>query len=151
MSEIELPGIGPTEKPSDEIRGSLRQLGANAIADTVRSAAGLGPFEEVTVYAPPHRSRGDGMEVKYIPRTMDEFVALRGMPQAELTRIGLRRWDESGLMLFPVEWFPFVPEGFEVVDIFGEVEAFDPGTADDDGRFGVLSFGIIPTPTGAPR
>lgn len=142
MSE-RIPGLRPTDEPTDEINGNLRPVGANELADHIRGAIGAAPFEEVSVYAPPHRSRGDGMEASYMPLTVEEFDALRDLPRSELERIGLRSWDGS-LMLFPHEWFPLIPSGFEVVDIFGNTEAFDPATADDDCRFGVLSFGIIP-------
>ena len=82
-----------------------------------------------------------------MPLTMEEFERLRALPRAELEGIGLRLWDEeTGLMLFPYEWFPLIPKGLEVTDIFGATEPFDPATADDDARFGVLAFGMLPTP-----
>ena len=36
-----------------------------------------------------------------------------------------------------------LPDGYEVTDIFWEVEPFKRGQTDDDMRFGVLSFGIV--------
>ncbi len=142
-----LPGLRPTEEPSDEINGNLRQLGENELADKIRGAIGAEPFAEVSVYAPPHRSRGDGMEVAYMPLTLDDFERLRALPEEELTRIGLRRWDESGLMLFPYEWFGLIPKGLPIVDIFGNASEFDPAKDDDEARYGVLSFGFIPAPS----
>lgn len=131
---------------NDEIRGELAPLGVNALADRIRAAVGAGPFESVTVYAPPHRARLDGKEVVYFPLNLAEFDALRGKSREQLIELGLRPWDESGLLLFPVEWYPLIPAGFEVVDIFGNVERFEPGKTDDDCRFGVLAFGIVVPP-----
>lgn len=129
-------------EPSDEINGELAPLGVNELADRIRAAVGAGPFESVSVYAPPHRSRMDGKEVVHFPLTLEEFEGLRTKSRADLIAMGLRPWDDSGLLLFPVEWYPLIPHGFEVVDIFGNTEAFGPDT-DDDCRFGVLSCGIV--------
>lgn len=135
--------------PSDEINGQLRPLGVDATADAIRAAIGAGPFEDVSVYAPPHRSRMDGKEAAPAPLTSAEFERLRTLPRDELITLGLRPWsEESGLLLFPFEWYAAIPNGFEVVDIFGKTEQFVAGQTDDDCRYGVLAFGIIP---GDPR
>ncbi|HWP03073.1 MAG TPA: hypothetical protein VNL96_06430 [Gemmatimonadaceae bacterium] len=128
---------------SDEIQGELMPSWANPIAAKIREVLGASETEPITVYAPPHRSRGDGTEVTYFPLTLEEFEGLRRLPQSRLKELGLRPWDESGLMLFPVEWYPLIPAGFEVTDIFGEREPFVPGQTDDDCRFGVLAYGIV--------
>lgn len=128
---------------SDEINGELAPLGISELADRIREAIGAGPFECVKVYAPPHQSRGDGKEVTYMPLTMDEFTALRAMSRERLLAIGLRPWDDAGLMLFPVDWYPLIPAGFEVTSISGETEAFVPGETDNDCRYGVLAYGIM--------
>lgn len=128
---------------SDEINGKLAPLGINALADAIRAAIGAGPFEDVSVYAPPHRSRMDGKEAAPAPLTCAEFDRLRTLPREKLIDLGLRPWDESGLLLFPFEWYAAIPDGFEVVDIFGKTEQFVAGQTDDDCRFGVLAFGIV--------
>jgi len=68
------------------------------------------------------------------------------MSQAELKKLGLGSWDEPkggvATMLFPAEWYKEIPAGFEVVDIFGEKEKFQPGKSDDDQRMGFLPYGI---------
>lgn len=97
----------------------------------------------VVIYAPPHGDRLDGKEVTYYPLTREEFEALRSLPRARLKELGLLPWDESGLLLFPVEWYPLIPAGFEVTDINGQTEAFVPGETDDDCRYGVLPYGIV--------
>ncbi len=129
---------------SDEINGKLAPLGLNALADMIRSAIGAGPFEDVTVYAPPHASRMDGKEVTYMPPSRAAFEALRKLPREKLIDLGLRPWDESGLLLFPREWYDLIPDGFEVVSILGESEPFVLGQTDNDCRYGVLAYGIIP-------
>ena len=143
MSEYQENDVSP--EPSDEINGLLAPPGQSEIADAIRAAIGAGPDEAVSVYAPPHASRDDGKTVRYFPLNLEEFNALRTMPRKRLVEIGLRPWDEeTGLLLFPREWYPLIPAGFEVVSISGGREAFEPGKTDDDCRFGVLAYGIIP-------
>ncbi len=132
------------EQPNDEIRGNLAPLGVNALADRIRAAIGAGPFEPVSVYAPPHRSRMDGKEAAPAPISRPEFEALRSLPREKLIELGLRPWDDDGLLLFPVEWYNAIPDGFEIACTDGTQEPFVHGTTDDDCRFGVLAFGIIP-------
>lgn len=73
-----------------------------------------------------------------------DFDALRSMKQDQLQELGMRVWDETGLMLFPGEWYDFIPAGYDIVDISGNREKFEPGTTDNDIRFGCLAFGILP-------
>lgn len=131
---------------SDEIKGTLRPLGINALADAIRSAIGAGPFEEVSVYSPPHASRMDGKVAAMAPLTRAEFEALRKLPRAKLIELGLRPWDESGLLLFPMEWYTAIPDGFEVTVINGSIEPFVYGHTDNDCRYGVLAYGIVSRP-----
>lgn len=51
---------------------------------------------------------------------------------------------DYGLWLFPYQWYPHIPEGMELLDINGETELFKKGVTDDDMRFGVLAYGIVP-------
>ena len=74
-----------------------------------------------------------------VPRS---FPALRNMTCAQLADLGCRRWDDSGLMLFPVEWFDSIPEGFEVKVISGKVAPFARSMSRDR-RYGMLAFGIV--------
>jgi hypothetical protein len=80
---------------------------------------------------------------------------LASLPSGELAALGLRRFGrEEGpdgeekpggrmLWVFPVEWYPRIPAGLPVVDIFFRVEPFEPGVTDDDYRFGCLSYGVL--------
>lgn len=70
------------------------------------------------------------------------FRRLRSMTCAQLAELGCRRWDDSGLMLFPAEWFNDVPAGYPVVNIFGQEVPFAT-TFSRDRRYGMLSFGVI--------
>jgi len=47
------------------------------------------------------------------------------------------------LMLLPGEWYAKIPAGFEIIDINGCKETFQPGVTDDDIRFGCLAYGIL--------
>lgn len=47
------------------------------------------------------------------------------------------------IWLYPGEWYASIPEGYEVVDVFGDIEVFVPGTTDDSTRYGALPYGFI--------
>jgi len=130
---------------TDELSGELLPGSASRLVRLIREALGVTNDEPVQVYAPPHRSRMDGREVVYAPVTRVEFEALRALPRDQLMRLGLRAWDESGLLLFPVEWYSLIPDGFEVLTISGKREQFVAGVTDDDCRYGVLAYGIVPS------
>lgn len=132
-----------TNEYHDEMCGLLPPPGINDLADRIRRAIGAGSGEMVKVSAPSHRSRMDGTEITYCPVTREEFEALRTRSSTELTQLGLRPWDESGLLLFPYEWYSLIPNGFEVVDINGNVEIFERGKTNNDCRYGVLAYGIV--------
>ena len=129
---------------NDEIDGELVPGWIDPLAAAIREAIGVSETETVRVYSPPHRSRGDGREVNRFPLNMEEFEALRGLSHAALIGLGLRKWDDSGLLLFPYEWYPLIPAGFLLTGINGKTEPFVPGETGDDCRYGVLAYGIVP-------
>lgn len=51
--------------------------------------------------------------------------------------------QDKWIVLFPVEWFGVIPDGFNVVGLYGEAYKFDRLTASDDCRFGCLGYGIL--------
>ena len=114
------------------------------LARRIREAIGASETGGVLCYAPPHAEREDGKEILYYPLALADFEALRQLPPERLINLGLRPWDDSGLLLFPMEWYGLIPEGFEVVTISGETKEFVPGVTDHDCRFGVLAYGILP-------
>lgn len=82
---------------------------------------------------------------------LDAFPVLADfskMVPADLLEAGCARWsepDERGntLWLFPKEWYPTIPDGFEITDIFNNRETFKGGETDGDYRGGMLSFGVL--------
>lgn len=84
------------------------------------------------------------------PANAVQWEALRTFDEAALRRRGLASWSDDaddparGLMLFPGPWYSSIPEGYEVVDIFGKKELFKRDKLDNDTRFGFLAFGIMP-------
>lgn len=60
--------------------------------------------------------------------------------------MGVEIWKINGEdihYLFPKEWYEIIPNGFEIINIFGNKENFVPGVTDDDIRYGCLSYGFI--------
>lgn len=117
------------------------------------AAIGAKPGEEIEFIAPPHK-RTDGRVITYIPKTADEFNALKSLSKTARKTLGMGAWgevpegqpDAKMLWLFPGEWFSSVPAGLEVVDIMGETETWNPDEADDDIRFGCLAYGFLYEP-----
>lgn len=123
----------------------LKNAGESELAAKVRELIGVGPEEPVEISLCPHMKRPDGRENIPIPNPPDRlsfFESLREAPEWVLEHYGLQRWGEHGLWLFPVEWFDYIPKGFEVMNIFGEVGPFDPDDFVKEARFGALPFGI---------
>lgn len=96
------------------------------------------------VFITPQFKRTDGLKVR--PPFQEEFLNLRMYGELHLKGLGLQKWEETPEQihwLFPYEWYDFIPEGMEIVDINGEREKFKRGTTDNDMRFGVLAYGFI--------
>lgn len=110
-------------------------------AEKFAAAIGLQPGEALEV-STPQFERTDGL--KPAPSADVLFSGLAGLPKESLKKIGMQAWGEYGLWLFPYQWYPAIPRGLLVTDIFGNEEEFIPGVTDDDMRFGALSFGIVP-------
>jgi hypothetical protein len=91
----------------------------------------------------PQFEREDGKEPAPAPKTREDWAALRDASRETWAEMGMRRWsEESGLWLFPGEWFDHIPAGFEVVDIHENRVVFDPDEMSRDQRFGVLAYGL---------
>ncbi len=113
----------------------------NPTAKKIRDMLGAGNYEQVRCILPQFE-REDGKVITYIPTTIAEYDALKNAPDDILKGIGLQRWGKYDLWLFPAEWYDHIPEGYEIMDIFGKTEEFEKGVTDDDRRFGCLSFGL---------
>lgn len=101
---------------------------------------GVEPGDTLTITTPQF-TRTDGVtpianpgDVVHNPHKLDEKT---------LRALGLSPWDDK-LWLIPHEWFAYIPLGFKLLCISGEEEVFDPKTTDDDMRFGMLAYGIVP-------
>jgi len=112
-------------------------------AQKLVEAIGLQPGEKLEI-ATPQFEREDGKSPEKPPSSDENFDNLRKKTKAELLDMGLRLWDESGLMLLPYQWYDKIPEGVVLRCIDGSDEPFRRGVTDDDYRAGVLAYGIIP-------
>jgi hypothetical protein len=113
--------------------------------DDLSKALGLADGEKAT-FIFPQFTRTDGRVITYFPRALQEFEILKMLKPENLKKIGCLIWDEDRFKthwLYPYEWFSNIPEGLDVVDIFGETDKFNRENADNDIRYGALSFGFI--------
>lgn len=128
----------------NETHGTLQFGDASELAHKIRELIGVGDFEEVDLLLPQF-DRTDGKVVSIMPESAEWLDTLKTAPLAILRDIGLQQWDDE-VWLFPAEWYDYIPEGYEVVDINHKTKQFHQGETDDDQRFGCLAFGLSPTP-----
>lgn len=103
------------------------------------------------------------LEINFIPQDKQELEAIIATASDEnLMKMGVCLWttynseveDETPLhkmylnkdqkhFLFPSEWYNYIPDGFEIVDIFGKKEKFQKGITDNGKSFGCLAFGFV--------
>jgi hypothetical protein len=70
----------------------------------------------------------------------------------DLTALKWLRWDEdSGLYLCPAAQFGSLPDGIALWSISGDVKVKGRDHIDDDTRYGMLAYGIIPGRTRTDR
>ena len=104
----------------------------------------LNRMAELQNYA---QSWGSEFAFKYIQEIPKAYQSFRFDPNQltldEMTSLGFRKWDESGLQLIPLWLFPYIQPGSVITDIFGITSTFS-GKEDKDNRFGLLSFGVVP-------
>lgn len=84
-----------------------------------------------------------------------DWEGLRTKSIDELRKLGMAAWNDPDkptkdwpylrlvLMLFPSNWYNAIPNGFEIVNLFGDTSKFKYGVTSDDRRFGFLAFGIL--------
>lgn len=118
----------------------LRFGDESEIAAEIRQILGVGPYEQVTIITPKFE-RPEGGEPPWIPKTKEEFDSLRNLSDKALRFLCLKEW-ECGHWLYPGEWYDAIPDDYEIVNIFGNVEKFEKGETDDDIRYGCLSYGF---------
>ena len=112
-------------------------------AEQLREAIGAKPGEPIE-FITPQFNRTDGLQV---PKPLMDFAKLPMLAEETLRAIGCQKWDEPEngkvLWLYPAEWYDYIPDGTEVVDINGETKIFKRGETDNDRRFGALSYGFL--------
>lgn len=110
-------------------------------AEKLMAAIGAKPGDAVR-FITPQFEREDGIQP--IANPADLFARLHMLSREALQQIGCRPWGEHGLWLFPYQWYAHIPDGMELRCIDGTTEAFKSGVTDNDMRFGVLAYGIVP-------
>lgn len=125
-------------------KDDIRKRAIRAVNNVARQIGMDVPEDEQVEIVTPQFDRIDGIEPESGPTTEDDVDALREMEHSDLVALGMRQWDESGLMLFPVEWHDDLPEGVEIETISGVRKSFDRSEDLKEKRFGVLPFGIRP-------
>lgn len=104
-------------------------------------ALGVKPGDTLEIMTPQFE-RTDG--IAPITNPGDLFKILHSLPEPTLKAIGMAPWD-GRLWLLPYQWFNKIPLGFMLTCIDGTEEPFNPDTTDDDMRFGMLAYGIVPS------
>ena len=112
-------------------------------ASKLKEAIGVKDGDTVRFMTPQFK-RTDGL---LVPIPVVDFANIAQLPESTLKAIGCQKWDDpdkNGYVtwLFPYEWYPHLPDGLPIVDIFGEEGVFKKGETDDDMRCGALSFGF---------
>ena len=117
---------------------------------------GISKGDTINVVASPIDREYD-LEIQWRPETPDEFeTVMKHVPWPELKKMGVGIWEKHDPedpdnklkegevhYLFAGEWYDHIPDGLEIVGIFGKVETFKKGESDDDTRFGCLPYGWI--------
>lgn len=122
-------------------KGKLVAAHENETARKIREAIGAGPNDVVEIVTPQFERTASMPPVKPPPALPSKWHDLRAMTKAELKALGCGNWD-GRLMLFPKEWYDYIPEGFAIESINGDVEKFQKGVSDDDMRYGCLPYGV---------
>lgn len=111
----------------------------------------------VVVGSSPHRREPDRPPPACPPADREAWEALPTLDAQALRELGCRPWgcgedacDESAtcthgpvLWVYPGEWYPAIPDGFEIVTISFQRKRFVRGVTDDDTRLGCLPYGFL--------
>ena len=112
-------------------------------AEKFAEAIGAKPGDTLEIFTPQFEREGGVRPVL----SVDDWDKLRFLSVDDLKTLGCRPWSEpdadgNGLMLFPAEWYPLIPDGYRITSILGHEKVFVRGKTDDDKRGGVLAYGI---------
>lgn len=111
-----------------------------ASVDALVEALGISPGDSVQIMTPQF-DRVDGTIPSQTPGI--EFDKLHTYSKAQLLDMGMRNWDER-LWLIPGEWHAALPAGMTLECIDGEQYVVGTDYIDDDIRFGMLAYGVVP-------
>lgn len=121
---------------------------------------GFKPGDTIVIQTPCFH-RESPIEINFIPHTKEELeLVIQTASKENLKKMGVEIWDSYAAImedegkssylkegeyhyLFPGEWFKHLPNGFEVVGLFGERYPFIKETSDDDIRLGCLPYGFV--------
>lgn len=123
----------------------ILDINSPTFAEDFESATGIKPGDPIEI-ATPQFHRTDGVQINAPDLTEDEWKNLSKIPLERIRQLGCQVWDdtEKGIhWLFPGEWYPYIPDGLDVLCINGDVKKFQRGVADDDIRFGALAYGFM--------
>jgi hypothetical protein len=73
------------------------------------------------------------------------MLDLTDKTEAELLALGLRHWDESGLLLIPGKLYDQIPDGTKLTCISGQTVIKGKDSIDDDTRGGLIAYGVFAT------
>jgi hypothetical protein len=113
----------------------------NPAAAAIRRAIGAGPTDPVAYSMRPRDRHPSWPAPAQAPAGFAEFAKLFEMSGEQLRALGCGCWD-GGLYLFPVEWYDYIPTGFPIENLFGDVKKFEHGVTPRDPGFGLLSCGV---------
>lgn len=70
-------------------------------------------------------------------------ISINELNREQLKDIGFGIMDEENTaLLIPLWAFPFIPDGTELISIFGDIEVKGEDCIDLDERFGYISYGL---------
>lgn len=120
---------------------------ASKLAAKIRTAIGASPNDKIRISGPQF-TRMPGMAIPAcVPASKKAWNDLRSMDRNALKEMGLQADDEPDengkvLMLLPGEWYAYIPVGYEMETINGEIVKHSRSGSSDDIRFGCLAYGI---------
>lgn len=115
--------------------------------EDLMKALGVEKGEKIN-FITPQFERTDGRTVSYLPKTPEEYEAIKLMEPDNLKKVGCQIWEEENGVthwLYPSEWYDSIPNGTEIISICGNAEKFEHGKTDNDIRFGALAYGFKQT------
>lgn len=98
-----------------------------------------------------YESWSDEFKAKEIKESSEIFyeelkkhIDITKLTKEEAKDLRFAKWSNEypDLYLFPLWIVPLIPEGIEVMDIFGEKFKYEKDKVDNDTRFGYVAYGI---------